>query len=207
MKLLQQACAANLKQWGMAIDLYSQDFDGTHYMSGTSSRLPWDDLVGYPTTSTNVYLPYVGGGDVAQRIRTMRTCPFVAAKLTQAQLNNAGIHNYSMSIPSVRTVDRPIYVSLAADNQNNYWPTLKFVSNPATYLLLMDSSHFTLSCHGLVAAVNGISYGDNNPPIARHGGAVNCLFGDFHVELVSSNRVAQQDAINCAHGNPWFEMN
>ena len=209
MKLLQQACAANLKQWGMAIDLYSQDFDGTYYMGGTSSSLPWDDLVGYPTMVTNVYLPYVGGGDVTQRIRTMRTCPFVAAKLTQAQLDSSAPHSYSMSIPSVRWGESPFgpYATLTADKQNNYWPSLKLVRNPATYLLLIDSSHFTLSCGGLIATVNGIPYGDNTPPIARHGGAVNCLFGDFHVELVSSNKVAQQAAINCAIGEPWFEMN
>src|ERR1035437_4968743 len=50
MKLLQQACAANLKQWGMAIDLYSQDFGGTYYLGGASSPLNWDDVVGTPNT-------------------------------------------------------------------------------------------------------------------------------------------------------------
>jgi prepilin-type processing-associated H-X9-DG protein len=145
-----------------------------------------------------VYLPYLGGGDVTLRIRTMRICPFVAAGVTQAQLNNTFFHSYSMPIPSVRNPG-PAYTPLVSDNQNYYWPSLKSVRNPATYLLLIDSTGHTLSCGSLVNAVNPILY--------RHGGSVNCLFGDFHVELVSSNKVAQQGAINCAVGEPWFEMN
>jgi prepilin-type processing-associated H-X9-DG protein len=204
MKLLQQACAANLKQWGMAIDLYSQDFNGTYYMGGSVSPLNWDDT--NATGLTNVYLPYVGGGDVIQRIRTMRTCPFVAAKFTQAQLNMVALHTYSMPIPSVRTGGGP-YRSLTADNQNYYWPSLKSIPFPATYLLLIDSSGHTLSCGALISAVNGIPSGDSTPAIARHGGSVNCLFGDFHAELVSSNEVTQQAAHSCALGQPWLEMN
>jgi prepilin-type processing-associated H-X9-DG protein len=207
MKLLQQACAANLKQWGMAIDLYSQDFNGTYYMGGSISPLTWDDTVDSTRTLTNVYLPYLGGGDVFQRIRTMRVCPFIAAKMTQAQVNSTPLHTYSMPIPSVRNPG-PAYTSLVSDNQGYYWPSLKSIRNPATYLLLIDSSGHTLSCGGLVSATTTVFPGDDQlPAIARHGGSVNCLFGDFHVELVSSNKVAQQGAINCAVGEPWFEMN
>ena len=209
MKLLQQACAANLKQWGMAIDLYSQDYNGAYYMGGAVSDLNWDDIVGLPNTLTNVYLPYLGGGDVQRRIRTMRTCPFVAAKLTEAQFYGAAFHSYSMPIPQVKRTVFPTYSTLQPDGSNTYRPSLKLVPNPATYLLLIDSSGHTLSCGNgrLTGAVTGVTSGDSTPAIDRHGGSVNCLFGDFHVELVSSNRIAQQDAINCSIGSPWFEMN
>ena len=210
-KLLQQACAANLKQWGMAIDLYSQDYDGAYFLSSQFSAFTWDDANG-PNGMTNVYLRYLGGGDPLQRIRPSRICPFVAARMTQEQLTGSFVHTYSMPIPQVRKPPSlQVYAALQPDASGNYHTTLKSVPNPATYLLIIDSSGHTLNCgpSHLTAAVSGVPTGDNTKALDRHGAAVNCLFGDFHVELVTSNRIAQQDMLNCgvAAGNPWFNMN
>src|SRR5437867_3332506 len=57
-KLLQQACAANMKQWGMAIDMYSQDYNGT-ILYATVSGVSWDDssspLWRYLSNGTNTF--------------------------------------------------------------------------------------------------------------------------------------------------------
>jgi prepilin-type processing-associated H-X9-DG protein len=46
---------------------------------------------------------------------------------------------------------------------------------------------------------------DQVPAINRHGGSVNCLFGDFHVELASAQTITNQNAI-CG-SNSWLALN
>ena len=215
MKLLQQACAANLKQWGMAISMYADDWNGSFaYEWGVSYNFDDTTGTGYAgTVETNAYASYLGEGDPNSMIRTMRLCPFTRAGITQAQFSSEFIHSYSMPNPPYvfsRGEWTPATPSIAPeyfDNNGAFWPSLRSMRNPAMFLLLLDCSGHTVKCGGLVNAVNGIPAGDITPAIARHGGSVNCLFGDSHVELVSSNKIAQQDAISCNAGNPWFELN
>src|SRR5664280_1759558 len=88
-KFFQQACAGNLKHWGMAFNLYAQDYNNRllYNVAGNS----WDD----PTSGiqTNVYLRYLGRGDAIPTIRGMRVCPARAATMTQ--LDTVSFHNYS----------------------------------------------------------------------------------------------------------------
>src|ERR1041384_6250587 len=75
-KLLQQACAANLKQWGMAIGLYTEDYNGTYLYD--VNGLHWDDV---PSGSArNPYLPYLEGGEQTETVRRMRICPEIVAR-------------------------------------------------------------------------------------------------------------------------------
>jgi prepilin-type processing-associated H-X9-DG protein len=80
--------------------------------------------------------------------------------------------------------------------------------------LLIDGNGRTLYCGGLVSAISTTNTNptigtDAVPAVNRHGGAVNCLFGDFHVELVTAQTITNQDAISCntPPGNPWFTLN
>jgi prepilin-type processing-associated H-X9-DG protein len=73
----------------------------------------------------------------------------------------------------------------------------------------MDGGN-SVRCGGLMNRATSIpSTGPPIRPIDRHAGSVNCLFGDFHVELVSTQTLQAVDAIGCntANGNPWFNMN
>src|ERR1019366_1566855 len=54
MKLLQQACAANLKQWGMAFSMYADDYNGTIYYD--VSGIHYDDGGALPSP----LCPYLG---------------------------------------------------------------------------------------------------------------------------------------------------
>jgi prepilin-type processing-associated H-X9-DG protein len=215
-KLLQQACAANLKQWGMAFGMYADEWNGSIFFEmGPGQSFSWDDITGVGNagnTETNPYAVYLGGRDPSSTIRTARLCPFTAAKMSQVQINTGSFHNYSMPMytifkggawQNVTAANTPRYY----DTLGNFYLNLKAPRNPATFLLLIDSSGHSLQCGGLKNIINGIPSGDNTPAIARHSGSVNCLFGDSHVELVSSNAIAQQDAISCPVGNPWFELN
>lgn len=206
-KLLQQACAANLKQWGMAFNLYAQDYNGVLFNNWNA--IPWDDTIGSTPsggTATNVYLRYLGGGNSLAAVRAIRICPFVAATVTNALSVVNQPHSYTMCSPTA--LKNGAYQTIVPDANNFLGIDLKKVPYPSQFLLLMDGgSSENVGCGKLLLIATRIPKNDSIGAIDRHGGSVNCLFGDFHVELVSSNRLAQQDSVSCGNGNPWFMMN
>jgi prepilin-type processing-associated H-X9-DG protein len=208
-KLLQQACVANMKQWGMAFYLYLQDYGGRLYYDVGGAG--WADV---SSSSTNVYLRYLGGGDQQATIRTMRKCPARAATMTQSQISlSSGFYNYSIPIGMYKRGIVFAQADLAGSPfldsaTGSYFPSLSFLPQPSTFLLLIESSGHTLRCGGLVTATTTVlgTDPDQVPAVNRHGGGVNCLFGDFHVEFVSSQAISNQNTVSCPSGNPWFVM-
>lgn len=201
-------CISNLKQWGLAISMYSDDYNGCYFGGGPSPLLAWDDVTaGGAGSRTNVYMPYLSGGDPELRIRTMRTCPYVARKY--GDMKYISLHNYSMITPSARQGGSSAYTPLAADADKYTYPSLKALRNASEYCIMLDTSGHTLSCGGLVDAVTKFSVGDDPMrAVDRHGGSVNVLFGDFHVESVPEGAITVQSKINCTiPGEPFFMMN
>ena len=203
-KLLQQACVANMKQWGLAFDLYSQDYNGTFFYD--AGGLHFDDI----HTPLEFYFGTIDSAHT--NLRTVRVCPAVAAAGT-ADLVTA--HSYNMPIGIIHlglgyaNADRPGSPFYGNGNAP-YWPNLKSCHNPSKYLMLIECNGNTLNCGGLVRAVSTphVGFGgDPVPAITRHDGAVNCLFGDFHVELISAQTISNQDAIGCNSSNLWFMLN
>ncbi|MGD1019446.1 MAG: hypothetical protein ABSA12_09020 [Verrucomicrobiia bacterium] len=203
-ELLRDACAANMKQWGLAFRMYANDYNGTFFYD--SGGLHFSD-------SSTPLRSYIGGSDPTTTLRKMRVCP---SRLGQVNLNGpTGIVSYQMPVGIVRYKGGFINADQSAspfygNAQDPYWPNLKWVTQPAHYLLLIESNGNTLHCGGLVVAAmtTGTSV-DPLPPIDRHGGAVNCLFGDFHVEFVSAQTLTNQDAMGCGPSppDPWFLLN
>ncbi|HVM61055.1 MAG TPA: hypothetical protein VMV72_09315 [Verrucomicrobiae bacterium] len=204
--LLLQACAANLKQWGMAIELYSQDHNGSIYY-GTASTY-WDTAAG-----GNPYCQYLGVVDGAVDIRRLRVCPARAA----AAAHMSGVYSYQMPIGMYRefgsyyancgTPGNPYYVN----SDMPYLPNLKACRNPAQFLLVMESRGNTMSCQNLLQYVltpySSSAPGQSDPlaPIYRHNGLINCLFGDLHVEAVTTNTLAAQVGL-CSGPNSWLAL-
>src|ERR1035437_5337253 len=169
MKLLQQACAANMKHWGMAISMYADDYNGTIYFD--YGGLHFTD-VGSPLQR------YFGNSsDPTTTLRTMRACP---ACIGQFPLKGyeipVGQYHKGLAYKNADTSGSPYF------RGGNYWPDLKSVPQPAQYLLMIECYN-TLHCGEVLSKVSSPAAGitvDPLPPIARHGGgAVNCLFGDF----------------------------
>ncbi|HUJ10038.1 MAG TPA: prepilin-type N-terminal cleavage/methylation domain-containing protein [Verrucomicrobiae bacterium] len=219
-KFYQQACAGTLKQWGLVIDLYTQDYDGHYFYA--YGIYDWSDVGGYYGGLPNPYMSYLAGpqdiGSQVLRMRTMRQCPFINQFYSETLIEGGdnGI-GYSLAKPQAKGINGdPNYIDCDSAYPSPYvisnstLPSLKDVRKPAEFLLLMDGGN-SLSCGHLVNLATTIpTHGPPIKPIDRHGGYVNCLFGDQHVELVSAQTLTNQDAMGgCGNstGNPWFRMN
>ena len=208
------SCVTNLKQWSAAFEMYSQDNNGLlFYSMGTlpgCTTFNWDDTS--CGTVTNVYLRYLGGGDILLRLRTMRICPAVRGRMSDAQVRSSNLHTYSLSFPDVLGSrgswgpmgDTPL-------GSGNYFINLRGLSKPAEFLLLMDSGgkgvETSLIVGQMLKSATAAPTGDDptgQTAIGRHGGGVNCLFADGHVVFVPAAKLAAQDALP-VKDNTWFQ--
>ena len=193
------ACLSNDKQWGVAYQLYADDYGGMLFYSKDS--LNFDD-------ADSPYCNYLGGGDKTARMRLMRLCPAVRGRMTQAQIEGSGKHTYSMPKPTAYAGGG--YGTIGPNNDNFVGWSIKALPKPAEFLMLIDSKGNTLQCGGLkdaVTLINSSASGDTISAVDRHQGGVTCLFGDFHVEYVTLPRIIAQDGVSCTKGNPWFMVN
>jgi prepilin-type processing-associated H-X9-DG protein len=163
-KLLQEACASNLKQWGTVFQMYAHDYNGAimiYYRGQTNYNPNWYN-------SRGVYAKYLSTNRVVTsetqaRMMKAKLCP--AMQLTTPPADST-IPGYSMIRPEPATADfRGFY--------------LKDVKKPNELLVMVDS-----------VPTNSLAYiGGNGGGIAdvlaatnRHSGGANLLFCDGHVE-------------------------
>ena len=204
-KLLQQACAANMKHWGMAISMYADDYNGTIFYD--SGGLHFSD-VGSPLQG------YFGNtSDPVTTVRTMRACPARIGQYPQKGYEiPVGQYRKGILYANADTAPSPGFPNPFWGNTSApYWPNLKWLPQPAQYLLMIECYN-TIHCGSLVSHVSNPAVGfnvDPLPPIARHGGgAVNCLFGDFHVEFVSATTITNHDfGCSAFPQNQWLALN
>ncbi len=199
-KAYQATCISNIKQWGLAFNMYSDDYNGTMFYD--VGGLHFDDN-GTP------YQRYLGTADPLTKLRTMRICP---ARRGKVPLDLP--HSYSM--PIGQYVKGLAYAKADATGSpfydgTYYWPNLKAVPKPSEFLLLLDSSGHTLYCGGLHSAVTTVltSDADQLPAIERHSAVINCLFGDYHAEAFPIGKIDAMDG-TCGTvnpSNPRFTLN
>ena len=209
-------CIANEKQWGLAISMYADAYNGYYLGTQGTGNMDWSDFTG-TDGATNVYMSYVGGGDPQLRIGRMRVCPYVARKYSDDQLRKlsggSAVHTYSMPTPLAKTSPFNSYAVLPGypTAGATVFPNVRQIPFPSQFIVLIDSSGHTLTCGGsaLTKAITDKPTNDDTKPVDRHGGGVNVLFGDFHVEFTSQSAIAAADTLSCGGttANPWFAMN
>jgi prepilin-type processing-associated H-X9-DG protein len=202
LKLLQQACAANLKQWGIAFQMYSQDFNGWLFYCDSGAGI-WDDTTVW-VNQPNPYAKYFGASSKSQAsvmIRRMRVCP--AAPLTDHQIVDIGVHQYSLATPYVYNPHIGWMLVTGMPGVGWFVP-IRIAGKPSQLLLLIDSGSDDGSVwHDYVYPGRLVSY--TSPALQRHGGSVNALFADYHVENVTPQKLQEMDG---AAGKPsiWFQL-
>src|SRR5947199_4756067 len=90
-KFFQATCLSNLRQWGLAIRMYADDHNQTYYYN--AAGVNWDDR-------SSPYLPYIAAAKQPALWRKLRFCPARAVKMTEQQMSESAVHNYSMPIPT-----------------------------------------------------------------------------------------------------------
>jgi|GEM_PF-1088665 len=203
-KARQTACVSNLKQWGTALDMYAGDNGGMIYFYNSGTGFNWDDTTSSDGTMTNVYLQYLAGGKPTVRIRRMRTCPAIAARLTEDQVVNGTHHNYGMIWPSVFQPGVG-WGAMTPTTGSWYFIPVKVLSKPADYLLIVDSHSENIPLTSFKDATTGNDTETGRSVMSRHGGTVNALFADYHVENIPASKIIQQSALGISK-NTWFQL-
>ncbi|HTS19725.1 MAG TPA: type II secretion system protein [Verrucomicrobiae bacterium] len=196
MKGYQAACISNVKQWGMAFAMYADDWNGIIYY----------DVGGLHFSDSGTPLQqYFGSANALQKLRTMRLCPARRGKVnvngsTGAVSYNMPVGTYAqgLSYGDADTGSSPFYYGKSPCPC--YWPNLKGCRFPAQFVLLLECNGHTLKSTGFLSAATSVTSTDPDQmlPMDRHLAVVNALFGDFHVESLSSVQLKAMDALGKA---------
>jgi prepilin-type N-terminal cleavage/methylation domain-containing protein len=213
-KAYQATCLSQVKQWGMAFNLYSDDYGGTMFYDTGGHH--FDDTSG--SGWTNPYQRYFGTSDPDAKLRTMRICPARKGKTDFSKT-----HSYQM--PVGQYLKGSVYRdadgvgSVAVPNpfwdipSGSYFPNLKACSKPAEFCLLAEGNGNTLHCGGFNKSVttlhvsSGGTSGDTIPTVQWHSAMINCLFGDYHADSLTLSKITQLD-VGCGNpGSPGSSLN
>jgi len=202
-KAQASSCLSNVKQWGLAFTLYSDDWNGSLYYD--KGGLLWSD-------NDSPYLRYIGGGDPKTKLRLMRLCPARRGLFPVGGTVNPV--SYTMPIGTYRKGFNYISANVSGSpyyDGTYYWPNLKSCPNASKYLLLIESKGNTITCgntalHDAVTQLHAGGQADPLPAIDWHARVVNCLFGDYHAEQRALTGVDAMDG-NCTAGNFAFMLN
>ena len=201
-KAYQAACLTNVKQWGMALNLYADDWEGTFF---------YDSGHGLHFTDVNSPLQkYMGTANATEKMRTMRACPARVGRVnppSKAYEMPIATYRKGLNYKLANTSGSPYYGDAAA----NYWPNLKNCPNPAQFNLLIECYN-TLNAdqHATKVSTPASSSGggvDTLPPIQWHNSVVNCLFGDYHAEAQNYQQIQAMDVTAIGLGNPASTLN
>jgi prepilin-type processing-associated H-X9-DG protein len=208
-KLLREACAANLHQWGMAIELYLSDYNDSFWPCSN----PWTNI-------NNPYANYLVGIDpgsttrgtgAGARERRMRNCPAYVATGPESSITMLGPVTYAFVRPNANIPG----VGWAAINTSGgrYTLSLKTVVRPDQFMLIMDAPVTDPITGGVVFMVtstdalctSGICHDFFSEVLSitnRHSGGVNVLFGDQHVAFEPLAELQRQS--NFGTLSAWF---
>ncbi|HXI82943.1 MAG TPA: prepilin-type N-terminal cleavage/methylation domain-containing protein [Verrucomicrobiae bacterium] len=197
----QASCISNVKQWGLALNMYADDWGGTMFY----------DAGGVHFTDNNTPLmQYIGSSNAVEKLRVMRACPARVARMNPPSLAYnmpVGTYRKGLAYKDADTAPSPGFTNpFYGTPTNPYWPNLTSCPNPSQFVLLIECYN-TMHSGQFAGKVSSPASGagDPVPPIQWHNSVVNCLFGDFHAEAQTMQQVTAMDSGSPA--NPASQLN
>ena len=178
------ACMSNLRTWGRAIMLYSNEHGGNYVIRGTSntgSDMTW---IGLSTNQNNMlYGAYFEHSSI---LSTIRSCPLA---------ETAGGLGY--------VINRP-YVTGSTVAPVDKVP-FRQVNNPSKFMLVADlasgattgNGYSLIGTGGLATCVTPLF---TDTVDRRHNKSANMVFGDGHVASITQDDIVQ-------NGDKWTRLN
>jgi hypothetical protein len=203
-KMLQAACASNLKQWGIVFQLYAGDFNGTIVLdmpAGPGGA--W-----YRAAGQGPYRRYAGDkGDTGQqtqlRIRKMKMCP-AQNPLDFPHSGNPPIVN---DYDSARCLAGYEMIRLSPPSANFRAWCIKNCTHPSSTAIMLDGNCSSL--FGFFGPSGSGSIADFLSATNRHFGGCNVLWADMHVSWESWNAFCVGVGIpptGAPPGQYWFSL-
>lgn len=205
-KAQQANCVARLKQWGLAMSMYADDYGGWLYDTEhwQSTTFPDPNPSGAGGTLTNAYLHYMASGESGtagnNKIIEMRTCPmFEAEHGGPVYFQNNSTYSYAESVPNVLQNGQWQQLKNTPAGWASYFVRVDLARSPGDYIVLCDTDgtgyHFT---SGSLAGQLTSAEIQN-----RHTGGINILHADWHVDYYTIAAVKAQESLP-VNQNTWF---
>jgi type II secretory pathway pseudopilin PulG len=181
-KMLQAACASNLKQWGMVFQLYADDFNGT-----IAIDMP-NGAAGAWYRTAGPYGRYCGDKGVVnqRRILNMKMCPAQSLSPQVLALLNSG--NPSPGGPADLITPGYEMIRLSPPTSNFRAWCLKNCTHPSSTAIMLDGN--CASFLGFYGPNGSGSITDFSSATNRHFGGCNVLWADQHVTWESWDAIA-----------------
>jgi len=213
-KAMQTKCSSQLRQWAVAI----QGYAGDHNQKVRYED--WEDV----GNGKQHYNPYLGGG-------TQIVPPATRVSLTQAAFRMCPAHKwngtgnppacYVFIRPNELKADGSTYGKTVdpvndtdGDTKGDSYSLLK-VARPSQLLVMMDSTVAGGTGGGGKRPYRTYEYTNfvkpvcinENKALVRHGGNVNALFADGHIETLKWDQINPTQEGNTQKVTTWMNLN
>lgn len=186
-------CLNHLKQWGIALRLYADDYNDWILIGGAGGTPSWASINSTPS-SASPYIGYLQGTKAADgtwqsfgRFTTIRQCPA----------------NPNYKPGQQRGPDYSIVRLVGVANFRGF--RLSDVRKPANAVLMLDSMPVSAGTVLMICGLDTCSSGgsvkqDVLPTAAYHLSAIDCLFVDGHIDQVRPDTLYSK--WTTVYGNP-----
>jgi prepilin-type processing-associated H-X9-DG protein/prepilin-type N-terminal cleavage/methylation domain-containing protein len=168
------SCASNLKQCGMSVLMYADDYKG------------WTPFIGYP--AYQYWSEYLMDGGYSPKYKTGATCMFSCPSIEPfgrySQAQTYGMRRFSYDSDSHKILVNPIR-SLNWQTKG----TATWTGGSSTFALIADSKDSRATCPWQTKDFGRWTIAaDNNKIDLRHSNGANVLFADGHVKNLKAER-------------------
>lgn len=216
-------CTSNMKQFGMAFQMYADTFNGQLPRNWVDNSYNWQSMLVDSQQQGN----FLGQNDSARSIISAWSpvCIRVTTKLLCPSVVQRAIHppdgNYvTVTDPHDQWCYSYNHLRGSVSYEANNWPwwdasmmgcnTVALYKSPAKYIIMADGNGANYDPDDWDATTGNLA-AYNYPIGAVHGEGVNALFMDGHIQFMPLNSAAARTTFNRAFyggipvaGNPYY---